>query len=57
MELLISFLLALGVFTFDPKTTTATDVEKARQLNHNLLLENYGQEYARIIGTDQTEEQ
>jgi hypothetical protein len=57
MELLISFLIALNLINYDPKTTTTLDIQKCSVANHNILLENYGDEYARIVGTDETEEQ
>jgi hypothetical protein len=57
MELLISFLIALNLINYDPKTTTDLDIQKCSIANHDLLLENYGDEYARIVGTDETEEQ
>jgi hypothetical protein len=56
MELLISFLLALGIITSGTQNTlTSSDVQKLTQENHELLVQTYGKEYLNIIGTDQTE--
>jgi len=56
MELLISFLLALGIIASDDaKTLTSDDVSKLSSQNYDILVETYGKEYLKIVGTDQTE--
>ncbi|MDX2003003.1 MAG: hypothetical protein SFW35_11260 [Chitinophagales bacterium] len=63
MELLISFLLAINLlFGYDPEKGIEKEVViKESQVNKDLINEAYGdvywEEYGRIFGTDQTEEQ
>ncbi len=56
MEILISFLLALGLITSDMKVSDAEAMEIAlMQEHHEKLITVYGEEYLAIVGTDQSE--
>jgi hypothetical protein len=56
MELLISFLLALGLITSSQQTQlSSSEVQTISQSNHDLLVKAYGDEYLKIIGTDESE--
>lgn len=56
MELLISFLLALGLITNSQSAQLSSkDVQQIAAQNHDLLVKTYGDAYLKIITTDQTE--
>lgn len=57
MELLIAFLVALGVFNTPEEAAQLSqpELEEFRIVNHDDLADHFGDEYLSIFGTDQTE--
>lgn len=57
MELLIAFLVALGVFGTPEEAAQLSqpELEEFRMINHDDLSDQFGDEYLSIFGTDETE--
>lgn len=54
MELLISFLIALGAIT-SGDGYTSKQIEDIRVEKHTQLVDKYGDEYLSILGTDDSD--
>jgi hypothetical protein len=56
MELLISFLLALGLITNSQSANlSSNEVKQIAASNHDLLVKTYGDQYLKIITTNENE--
>ena len=57
MEILIAFLIGLGIFNSQEEAMTLSEPElqEIHLMNHQDMVDQYGDEYISIFGTDETE--
>ena len=57
MEILIAFLIGLGVFNTSEEAVVLSqqDLQEVQLEYHHDMIDQYGEEYISIFGTDETE--
>lgn len=57
MEILIAFLIGLGVFNTSEEVMQLNqeELQEIHLMNHQDMVDQYGDEYVSIFGTDETE--
>lgn len=57
MEILIAFLIGLGVFNTQEEGLSVSEPElhELHLINHQEMMDTYGDDYISIFGTDETE--